>query len=58
MPEDITVDKAKFDAVLRKIAKSKPTSLEQVKVKLKAGMGKQSTQRKITERRGAVVPPS
>jgi hypothetical protein len=31
MPDDITVDKDKFDALLRKIAHSKPTSLDQIK---------------------------
>jgi hypothetical protein len=31
MPEDITVDKAKFDALLRRIALSKPMSLHELK---------------------------
>jgi hypothetical protein len=31
MSEDVIVDKDKFDALLRRIALSKPTSLNQVK---------------------------
>ena len=30
-PEDITVDKAKFDAVLRRLINSPPTSMEAAK---------------------------
>ncbi len=31
MPEDVLVDKAKFDAILARLAQTKPTSLEQIK---------------------------
>lgn len=29
--DDVAVDKAKFDAILTRLAQSKPTSLEQIK---------------------------
>ena len=35
MSTDVLVDKAKFDAILRRIAQSKPTSLEQIKARPK-----------------------
>ena len=35
MTEDITVDKTKFDAMLKRLIRAKPTSLEQVKAKPK-----------------------
>jgi hypothetical protein len=35
MTEDVIVDKAKFDAMLKRLIRAKPTTLEQVKAKPK-----------------------
>jgi hypothetical protein len=36
MPKDITVDKDKFDAVLRRMTQMKPMSVKELSAKLKA----------------------
>jgi hypothetical protein len=50
-PEDITVDKAKFDALLRRLINSPPTSMEAAKAAPKArkdGQPKRSSKTKPT----------